>query len=618
MKKSLVLIFIFIIIPGLFAAERGENRYENYIVIKYLLNQREFEKAGDYIEDYLKNYPADPFVLTEKAFILYEIKNDRKGAVKLLQQAGETYPEYYYSNYLHAWILFSDYADNRKNKELIEKAVTYLETSITDNPEYYNSCFLLGVILSEIGKYEESNKYFEIANRLKETPEAYYNMSTNYNKLVDTAGAIYAYKKILEFDPDNYSILDMLSQIYLEKKDYKNAMVYLEKLFSLDQQDKNILFKYLFTLFAVGRNSRFLEISDSIDISSSPLLTYARASILCMRQRYAEAEKLLAGANQQDIQSRLLLADIYYREQDYYQAYRILEQIDKKDRDNIYYSLQLEILSGLNLNRKIIALYSQIKNNKPVLGKFTLDDYYNIILAFCNLNESQKAYRAALDFRSKLKNDSAELNELIHFFESFFRSAEIEVEEIEFIPNIFLVIGLYKNQGKFDAAISLTKKLIEKSEEPIYFVELCDIYQQQGKYEEIENLLKWLIEKFPSSYLVKNYYAYYLAMQNKELESALALSAATLEKDGENPAYLDTYGYILLKSGRTAESIKYLKKAYDKHPLEPEIMEHIADYYRREKDFNSIIEIYRRAIEYGVDFADRLVKKLHKIKTLKE
>ncbi|MCI0470458.1 MAG: tetratricopeptide repeat protein [Candidatus Aminicenantes bacterium] len=618
MKKSLALVSIFIIIPGLFAAAPGENRYENYIVIKYLINERNFAKAGDYIENHLKNYPDDPFVLTEKAFILYEIKNDRQGAVKLLEKAGETYPEYYYSNYLQAWILFSEYSGNRKNKTLLEKAAACLETSIKDNPGYYNSCFLLGVILSATGNYKESNKYFEISNRLQETPETYYNMSGNYNKMGDSAGEIAAYKKILEFDPGNLYIIDMLSQVYLEKKDYKNALAYLETLFSLNPQDKSISFRYLFALFAVGRNKRFLEISDNIDISSSPLLTYARAFILCTKQRYSEAEKLLLGPNREDIQSRMLLADIYYRKRDYRQAYLILEQIDKKYRDNIYYSLQLEILSGLNLNRKIIALYSRIENNNPVLEKFTLEDYYNIILAFCNLNETQKAYRAALAFRLRLKNDSAELSELIRFFESFLRPAAIAAEEIEFIPNLFIISGLYKNQGKFDQAASLIKKSIEKSEEPFYFVELCDIYQQQGKYKEMEKLLKWSIKKYPDDLLAKNFYAYYLAMQNKELEFALALSAATLEKDGENPAYLDTYGYILLASGRAAESIQYLKKAYDKHPLEPDIMEHLACYYRREKDFDSIIEIYRKAVEYGVDFADRLIKEMRLMKTLKE
>ena len=106
-------------------------------------------------------------------------------------------------------------------------------------------------------------------------------------------------------------------------------------------------------------------------------------------------------------------------------------------------------------------------------------------------------------------------------------------------------------------------------------------------------------------------------MQNKELESALELSSLTLKEDGESPAYLDTYGFILLKLGRADESIEYLNKAYEKHPLEPEIIEHVVDYYRINKDYGKIIGIYKKAIENGVDFKEELIEKIKEIERLK-
>lgn len=614
MKKIIIFIYVLFISCGLLAAGPDTNKYEEYIVINYLMNEKEFEKAGVLIDNFLKKYPDDPFILTEKAYLLKDIKNDHKRAVALIKQAKEIYPGYYYANYLHARLLFARYYENEKDKGLVDKAVEYLKASIEDNKDFYSSYFLLAAILSEIGEYNESNKYFELSNRLKETPEAYFNMSSNYRKLADVAGEINSYKKLLEFNPDNLNILRILSRLYLEKRDYKNAAIFLEKLYLLDPEDNSIASKYLYSLFAAGENDKFLAASKEIDISGSTLLTYARAFILSTKERFAEAEKLLNQLKEKDLKSKILLADIYYRKQDYYKGYQILKKIDKKDKNYIYYSLLFEILSGLNMNRKIAEVFNRIKTNNSILGQFTLNDYYTIVFAYSYLNETQNMRQTALKFFNKQNKSAVELKELIHLLELFPGINEIELENVQFEPNIFLIIGLYKNLKKFEKAISLINHMLKKRDEQAYYIELCDIYLLQEKNKEVENLLKRLIVKYPASILVRNYYAYFLAMQNKELESALKLSAHTLEEDGENPAYLDTYGYILFKLGRTSESIKYLQKAYDKHPLEQEIIEHVADYYRQTKNFKKVIEIYEKAIKNGVDFKEQLLEKIKKIK----
>lgn len=617
MKNIIVPLCVLFLFAGLFGADSIHSKFEDYIIIKYLLNEREFKRAESLMDSFLKKHPEDPFILTEKAYLLNDIKNDKDEAIKLLEKSIEIYPEYYYSNYLHALALFSKYSGKGKDRELAGKAVASLKKSLADNKGYYNSYFLLGVILSEIGEFEESNKYFELSNRLNETPEAYFNMSTNYHELEDVDGEIGTYKKILEFSPENTHILNILSRLYIQKKDFKNAAVYLERLTRLKPEDKNLSFKYLYSLFAAGEGEKFMAASDRIDISTSSLLTYARAYILSAKGKLAEAETLLTQTKAKDIQSRMLLAEIYYRKQDYYRGYQILKEINDKDRDDFFYSLLLEVLSNLGLNRKIIEIYNLLENNSSLLKKFSLNEIYTIAFAFANLKESGKAQQAAQRFHKILKESTSELEELIYFLDRFNRSEKIEMEKTKFEPNIFFMINLYKKSGKFDRSISLVNGLIKKKKEEAYYIELSDIYLLQERHKDAEDLLKRLIKKFPSSVLLKNYYAYHLALQNKELESALELSSLTLKEDGESPAYLDTYGFILLKLGRTDESIEYLNKAYEKHPLEPEIIEHVVDYYRINKDYGKIIEIYKKAIDNGVDFKEELIEKIKEIKKIK-
>ncbi|MCK4762080.1 MAG: hypothetical protein KAW12_07765 [Candidatus Aminicenantes bacterium] len=128
--------------------------------------------------------------------------------------------------------------------------------------------------------------------------------------------------------------------------------------------------------------------------------------------------------------------------------------------------------------------------------------------------------------------------------------------------------------------------------------------------------MKWLRAAYPGSAAIKNYYAYFLVLQGRELGKALRLSVETLQEEAGNIAFIDTYGYILFKLGRSAESIKYLRKAYEAHPLEEDIIDHIVEYYRLKKEYKKIIEIYKRAIEAGVDFEDRLKEKLAGIEKL--
>jgi len=119
-----------------------------------------------------------------------------------------------------------------------------------------------------------------------------------------------------------------------------------------------------------------------------------------------------------------------------------------------------------------------------------------------------------------------------------------------------------------------------------------------------------LLKQFPDSTTLKNFYAYYLAQQNKNLLEALELSSQTIKSNPKNTAYLDTYGYILFKLNRPDEAEKYLIDAYHKQPFEEEIMEHLADLYRKTNRPQKIKEMYRRAIDTGVDFKNKLLEKL--------
>jgi tetratricopeptide (TPR) repeat protein len=635
------MLFCLVVIPGMIflpqlkgmgdinPGMKNPKQYESYLVIKYLIHLNQYEKAETAINQYLEDYPHDPFILAEKAFLLSEVKGKTEEALQLLKKSKTIYPDYYFANYMQAIILF-----NRTNtdsgidpdaaiKEKQEEAVKYLEIAVKDNPGFYDAYYLMGIILNARGEYKKSNQYFEKANRLKQTTSTYLYMVSNYRNLDELDGVIEAYNSILAINPLHYRALAGLSEIYLQKKDYHIASGYLEKLYRRNPDDKDTAVEYLYALIAGGETGKFMEAVKNIDISSIPVLLYTKSLLLTQEKKYYEAEQTLKMVKSKNLKTSLLQAEIHLHQHNYYQAYQILELVEAAKRDFLYYSVKLHTLSLLDMNQKIAGLFNQLRKNTPILEQLTADDFYTFIFAFTNLNNLEKVHEVARTAKNHLQDKSELFTELIGALQGFSPGKEINVETLRFDLNHFLIATFYKKQQQYKQAISIIKKMIQKhSDKQNAYLELCDIYQEQKQPGKVERLLVKLLKQFPSSLRVKNYYAYFLALENKKLEHALELSAYTLSEDKENPAYNDTYGYILFRLGRFSEAGKYLEKAYQKHPFELEIMDHLADYYRfhhnQEKHHRQILDMYKTAIDNDVDFKDHLIKKLKKLGNAKK
>ncbi|MCP5102578.1 MAG: tetratricopeptide repeat protein [bacterium] len=622
--KRIILTLIIYMAAVCLVGENGPKHeaFEAYAVVKYHLSLYDFDKAEDAVDQFLAKHPDDPFILTEKAYMLKEIKNKPEEALTLLKKVQTIYPEYYYSNYLYASLLFWYATAGRSIEEddpaaLRTKAVKYLEKSLKDNAGYYDSAFLMGLILSDRGDYKGSNKYLEKAGGLKQTPEPHFYMAENYNKLKDYDNEVRAHEKVLYFSPYNSKSLIAVSRYHLERGDAQNAAIYLEKLFAKYPDDKKISFDYLRALFTAKKVDKFLEVSGGIDVSHSRFLIFARAFFLSQKKRYTEAVKLLVSLKERGLRANLLLAEIYKRKKDYYEAYRVLAGIKDGENNSLFYSLKIEMLSLLNMNRRLLGLFEKIKDNDAVMAEFTPGDYYNVLFAYSNLNRTGPLPQFMAAVKARLKIEPEPLKELHGVLDYWLKKSEISADKIGFNINGYLIVNFYKQQKKYADAVSLLNQIIKKDKEAgvATYMELCDIYINRKQAADAEQLIKKMKKIFPRSVEVKNFHAYFLAVENRQLERALKLSEATLAADGESSAYLDTYGYILFKMGRVREALQYLEKAYQKNPFEPEIMEHLVECYRVQKNTGKILEIYQRAIDNGVDFKDRLLEKL---KTLKQ
>lgn len=102
--------------------------------------------------------------------------------------------------------------------------------------------------------------------------------------------------------------------------------------------------------------------------------------------------------------------------------------------------------------------------------------------------------------------------------------------------------------------------------------------------------------------VVLNNYAYFLSLEERDLERALAMSSRVVALTDNNPTYLDTHAWVLYKLGRTDEAKKILQKAVALDGQNnPELMVHYGDILH-ELGEQFMAEIYwRRALEKGYD-----------------
>lgn len=122
----------------------------------------------------------------------------------------------------------------------------------------------------------------------------------------------------------------------------------------------------------------------------------------------------------------------------------------------------------------------------------------------------------------------------------------------------------------------------------------------------------------PDNAMVLNNYAYFLSLEGRDLEKALAMASRAVALTDNNPTYLDTHAWVLFKLGRTAEAKKVMQQAIALDSQNsPELLVHYGDILHAMGE-QFMAEVYwRKALEKGYD-ADRITRRMEQGKTPKE
>lgn len=155
---------------------------------------------------------------------------------------------------------------------------------------------------------------------------------------------------------------------------------------------------------------------------------------------------------------------------------------------------------------------------------------------------------------------------------------------------------------------------------------LSIVYVNMGDHAEGERQLETLLERFPEDAGVNNDLGYLYADQGKNLEQAEQMIRKAIAEDPENPAYLDSLGWVLFKQGKVEDALAPLEQAVEQlevenTPADPTILDHLGDVYFRLKRIDEARKAWtsaEAAASEAVPPDTRLAEIRQKLESLKE
>jgi len=147
-------------------------------------------------------------------------------------------------------------------------------------------------------------------------------------------------------------------------------------------------------------------------------------------------------------------------------------------------------------------------------------------------------------------------------------------------------------------------------EEPGISLELGGCRERAGNVDGAVSAGRDALKIAPDWPPALNFVGYVLADHDRELPEARKLIERALERDPENGAYVDSYGWVLYRQGDLAGARENLERAVRLTEGDPVVREHLGDVYRDLKLPDLAREQYRLSVAGDGENAKRVGDKL--------
>lgn len=542
---------------------------------------------------------------------------------------------------------------DKKEQKLIRK-----EQELRQAEEYFiegNKDYILG-------KYDKAFDWFQRANKLSpDKPAFLFKLSECFAQQNDINKAIQYSEKAVELDPKNKYYGLLLGQLYEKNKNYKDAVKIYEKIIKQSAGNDELLlnianiqqltndfdgaiktYNRLEAIYGINeeivRQKQMLylkqnRLDDAIKewrklIAAFPddhNLQLDLANLLYVNNKNVEAKKIL-----EDIVSKnpdapfasLMLYEIYRKENKFEKADKELEkaflspQLNIDAKIGVTVSLLRQLSSDTTLKKQSIKLGDILVKIHPneakayamngdilAIQERKQDAFDNYVKSVDLDNSHYKIWQQIVFLASELnKNDSV------------IKYSERAIEVFPSQPLFFYYGGsAYSSKKNYLKAVSLFELGLKiagsNMELNVQFLsQLGDTYNSLKLFAKSDSSYEAALKIDSENVHVLNNYSYYLSLRKEKLDKAKKMCEKMLKKSPNEPAYLDTYAWVLYQIKDYENARKYMEKALLK-TSDATIVEHYGDVLFQLGNKQEALVQWKKARE-GEGYSELLNKKI--------
>lgn len=510
-----------------------------------------------------------------------------------------------------------------------------------------------GQKMAETGHPEEAFQLYRHCLEIDpQSPVANYNIMPYYLYLGQDSLAQDAVEKAVRYAPDNFWYRNLLAMYLTNNKHYEAAIVQLEELTRRFPQRTE---PYFTLLELYGRQSDYgqmLAVIGKLEqlMGRNEEFTMQKYRIYLAMEQPEDAIQEVEGLLQEypdDNRYRVLLGQTYLDNNCPEEAYKLFQQVLAGEPDNVLaayalgdyykqtgqkeaYNRQLGSMlynrsvssdTKLNVMRQLIAdneyagndsialipIFDRILEEDPeddqipmlyaqyLWSKNMADSSGPVLERILQIDPYNKAARLMLLQVLIRKNDAEAIARICRV------GTEVSPDALQF-PFYLAVSCLQLN--RLDEAEQACLQAVRNAPEnedaslisDIYSI-LGDIRHQQNRVDEAYEAYNKALEFNPLNYGVLNNYAYFLALEGRDLDRAEEMSYKTVKAFADNVTYLDTYAWILFVKGRYAEARVYIDNVLktEEGAGSASLLEHGGDIYYKAGEHEKALELWKKA-----------------------
>jgi tetratricopeptide (TPR) repeat protein len=498
-----------------------------------------------------------------------------------------------------------------------QRAIEAYRATLVHDPKSALVRARLAAELVKTGSFAEARQLCEEAIKLDpKYVDSYLLLAGIQVAAKEYDGAVQTYQQALHVDPKSRDALLYLGVTLAEVGKTQKGIDELEKLVKIKDSsessiDQSVAYYYLAKIYDESNQKDKAIKTYSLALKKRPGFSKAALALSDLyiaahnvNKGYEVLEEAFEEGRSADIAEKL--AERHLEQNDFKGSVSYLEALVDEDPTNENMKLRLALVYWqVQWTDKAEELLTDLHERYPSSSEIS---YY-----LGELNLERGNFKVALSYYKQVGSDYAKYDQMVSRVAFAYReqgklvdaedylldSVKKRQDIVAFYP---LLAAIYEDENKLPEAklvLERGEKLFPNDENILYYLGFT--LDRMGDKDLALDKMEKLLKLNPDNSNALNFVGYTLVERGSDMDKARTYLEHAISLKPDDAFILDSYGWLLYRTGKSHEAMKQLEKAYATKPDEGVIAEHLADIYVALNLPRKALDVYARALKTGGD-----------------